>query len=40
MTAFSKSPFIVIWETTRACALAGDPLAEDPGCVYEPALAR
>jgi radical SAM protein len=24
----------------RAYALAGDPLAEDPGCVYEPALAR
>jgi metal-sulfur cluster biosynthetic enzyme len=77
MTTFDHAPFIVIWETTRACALAcvhcraeaiprrdpgelttdegcrlidrvpafsarafaatGDPLAEDPGCAYEPA---
>ena len=98
MTAFESAPFIVIWETTRACALAcvlpipvgnvrerdlvavyrddplfralrdssrlggrcgryeyrercggsrarayaatGDPLAEDPGCAYEPAVGR
>jgi metal-sulfur cluster biosynthetic enzyme len=37
MTAdFAQSPFTVIGETTRACALTGDPLAADPGCALEP----
>lgn len=38
MVDFDRSPFIVIWEVTRAQAFAAfdDPLAEDPLCLYEP----
>ena len=32
---FARSPFIVIWETTRACALRC-PLGKDPGCAWQP----